>query len=296
MPTHRSASLSPPVKPSITRLDSCSLGRPIHLLPQLAEELREALNQSLRQHWNRRYQTRYEIVSAQFRAFEPRSAQPGAAGRWLQSRDAQEPLACMIERRLVLHMLAHRLGLQQSTEAAPDAPETATEERLLHALARSIAERSLRCLRMQEATAESSEASALSGWLSVTTPRTSPGAWRLELDLQAPDLASTRIQLVLDGALMDRVLRALSARQTSKRAARKEAPAQPLGRRLQLNLKARLLESQLPLSMVLGLRPGTLIPVHLDHATVEVEGAPLFHAQIAEHQGKLCLTSFQDME
>ena len=297
MPNTRSLPSSPA---SSTRLDSCSLGRPIHLLPQVVDELREALNQALRQHWNRRYHTRYEIVAAQFSPFVAQTDE-ALGGRWLQTRDASEPVACLIERRLVLHMLAHRLGLPADGPAAtPDTPETATEDRLLHALARSIAERSLRTLRelapAAPVTADAEASTTLGHWIPVTQPRPAPGAWLLSLELLAPDLAATRLLLVIDGRVMDGVLRALSARQRGSRVARAESAALPLSRRLPLTLKARLLERELPLAALLALRPGTLIPVHLDQATVQVEGAPLFQAQVAEHQGKLCLTSFQDME
>jgi flagellar motor switch protein FliM len=295
---HRPATSSPTAHATSPRLDSCSLGRPVHLLPQVAEALRETLNQLLRQHWNRRYNTRYEIVAARLTPFDAKAA--WGAGRWLQTRETTEAVACMIERRLVLHMLAHRLGLVAGAQPdmAIDTPETATEDRLLHALARSVAERCLRMLRglAPRDDAQTPEPAPPGAWVAVHAPHPAAGAWLLSLELQAPDLDTSRLLLVIDAHAMDGVLRALSARQRGARAARREASAQPLGRRLQLTLKAQLLESQLPLAQVLALRPGSLIPVHLEQAVVQVEGSALFQAQVAEHQGKLCLTSFQDME
>jgi len=75
------------------RLDSCTLGRPVHLLPQVAEELREALNQALRQSWNRRYRTRHEVVAAALHPFDPtaHAAMGERAGRWLQTKQPARP-------------------------------------------------------------------------------------------------------------------------------------------------------------------------------------------------------------
>ena len=122
------------------------------------------------------------------------------------------------------------------------------------------------------------------------------GAWLLSLDLCAPDLELTTVKLVIDGGVIDAELRALAAALRGTRGIRKAGATPSLGKRLPLLLKAQLLEQRLPLEAVLALKPGSLIPVHLEQATVRVEGAALFHAQVAEHQGQLCLTSFQDLE
>jgi len=72
--------------------------------------------------------------------------------------------------------------------------------------------------------------------------------------------------------------------------------AAELPRQLTLTLKARLLEQTLPLGELLDLRPGTVLPVRLKATEVLVDGSRLFTAAVAEHQGKLCLTSFADAE
>lgn len=288
------------------RLDSCTLGRPVHLLPQVAEELREALNQALRHSWNRRYRTRHEVVAASLQPFDPavHTQEVGdRAGRWLQTKTPARPLACWIERRYVLNLMNHRLGLAPpATETLPptpdDTPETATEERLLHALARSFSERCQHALRALSPTAETdddtlADSAGTAGWLPVTQPRMPAGAWVLKFQVHGQDLPNTQVLLAFEGHAMDGVLRTLAA---ANRSTRTETSPVPLSRRLHLTLKAQLLERQMTLHEVLQLRQGALIPVHLGQASVQADGNTLFQAQVAEHQGKLCLTSFQDME
>ncbi|WP_144007017.1 FliM/FliN family flagellar motor switch protein, partial [Pelomonas sp. KK5] len=63
-----------------------------------------------------------------------------------------------------------------------------------------------------------------------------------------------------------------------------------------LKLVARLLETELPLGELMALQPGAVIPVSLGATEVLVDGERLFTASVAEHQGKLCLTSFADAD
>ena len=73
-------------------------------------------------------------------------------------------------------------------------------------------------------------------------------------------------------------------------------PQAPLPNRLPLTLQARLLEQELPLGTLLDLHVGDVLPVRLGLADVLVDDSRLFKAAVAEHQGKLCLTSFEDAE
>jgi len=59
---------------------------------------------------------------------------------------------------------------------------------------------------------------------------------------------------------------------------------------------ARLVERPLTLGELMDLHEGDVIPVSLGLADVLVDGAPLMRAAVAEHKGKLCLTSFEDTE
>jgi flagellar motor switch protein FliM len=51
-----------------------------------------------------------------------------------------------------------------------------------------------------------------------------------------------------------------------------------------------------PLGSLLDLKVGTILPISLGVASVQIDNSPLFSAQVAEHKGKLCLTSFEDLE
>ncbi|RBH44204.1 hypothetical protein C3F00_038430 [Pseudomonas sp. MWU13-2860] len=66
---------------------------------------------------------------------------------------------------------------------------------------------------------------------------------------------------------------------------------------LRLRLNACLLRHELPLGEILDLKPGSVLAISLPpRAEVCVRGAPLFHARVAERQGKLCLAGFADAE
>jgi flagellar motor switch protein FliM len=181
--------------------------------------------------------------------------------------------------------------------ATAGTPPTATEDRLLHLLAGQFARQCVHGLA-QAASAGSDDAQdpapaddalPMQGG---ALPAFGPDAWELIATMRDGEQSST-LSLALAGAYLTPLLRHLSARQ---RPARPAAPQAPLDRRLSLTLQARLLERELDLGTVLDLRPGALIPIRLADATVLVEGSALMSAAVAEHQGKLCLTSFQDLE
>ena len=50
------------------------------------------------------------------------------------------------------------------------------------------------------------------------------------------------------------------------------------------------------LEALFGLKLGDVIPVTVGRADVLLDEARLFTAAVAEHKGKLCLTSFEDAE
>lgn len=282
-------------------LDPRSLGRPVHLLPQVAQRLREALQRTLVQPWNRRYHSRHELHALTLRPLTAASRGGGmddASPRWLRAIGPAGPLACRIDRPLVLALMARRLGLGPETAVATaDSPPTATEDRLLHLLAGQFASLCVQWLARAvlpegEAAQDLAPPAELPPMQGGALPAFGPDAWELVAEMRDGDQAST-LALALDGAYLLPLLRHLSSQQ---RAARPAAPQAPLDRRLALTLQARLLERELDLGSLLELRPGSLIPIRLADATVMVEGSALMSAAVAEHQGKLCLTSFQDLE
>lgn len=349
----------PTTPPRPAALDTRSLGRPVHLLPQVAQRLREALQRALVQPWNRRYHSRYELQALTLRPFAAQDAAAltpsGATARWLRANGPAGPLACRIDRPLVLALMARRLGLGADTAlATADTPPTATEDRLLHLLAGQFTGLSLQWLA-QAARPEDEAEQDLTPLTDLPALQSGPlptlnDAWTLTVAMrdmtpalppampanasfkpeaaEAPaepeadgayeqaDPAATpssaaavaadaapaaappqdmTLSLILDGAYLQPLLRRLSGQHRPARSG-SAVGAPPLTRRLTLTLQARLLERELDLGAVLDLAPGALIPIRLADATVMVEGSALMSAAVAEHQGKLCLTSFQDLE
>lgn len=285
-------------------LDPRSLGRPVHRLPRVAEALREALQRRLCQPWNRRYRAHYELQALTLKPLDP--AALGEAGRWLRAPgtpDGPGPLACRLERALVLGLMARRLGLPLEP-ARPDTiqatPPTATEERLHQQLARQLCTLSLQLLEQARTDQLGGADLPPATELGALTPASQPGlgadAWLMQLTIaQDPlDDAPLQVLLALDSGYITPLLHQLA--QAARAARPPSAPTQPLARRLNLTVQARLLEQPIALGDLLDLQPGALIPVRLADATVLVDNSPLMRAAVAEHQGKLCLTSFQDLE
>lgn len=270
-----------PRAPAALPLDPRTLGRPVHLLPRLADALREAFNEALRQQLNRRYRSDYQISEV---LFQPLDGVP-AAGRWLLGNGVAGPLACRIDRPLVLAVMAQRYGT--APESGSNPPETSSEERVQAWLSRLLLA-PLQALMLADA-----EAEAPGGLQAQMAPQLPAGSWLLRLSLREPGQGLvSKLVLAVGPAYMDRALQRLAP-------ARAPAPAVPrpaLARRLPLTLQARLLERPMLLGELLELRPGSLIPIHMGHAEVLVEGSRLFTASVAEHQGKLCLSSFEDAE
>ncbi|MBV8036787.1 FliM/FliN family flagellar motor C-terminal domain-containing protein [Roseateles sp.] len=270
---------APPTAPAV--LDPRTLGRPVHLLPQFTGQLREALGDLLRQH-NRRYRAHYQVGEVSLAPGQ------GEAGRWLVSDSAQGRMSCLLERSLVQSLMAHRYGATPT--AVANAQQTATEERLQALLCRQM----LGCA--QQALGQPATDLALHH---SPLPGLAPGSWMVRAAISEPGqgLAST-VLIGLDSACMDRLLRRLADEQPPRAPRPRTAPPQALARRLDVKLQARLLQQTLSLGELLDLRPGDLVPVRLNAKATQVlvDGSCLFTASVAEHQGKLCLTSFADAD
>jgi len=74
------------------------------------------------------------------------------------------------------------------------------------------------------------------------------------------------------------------------------AQGAPLPTRLTLTRVARLLQKDIPLGQLADLHVGDVIPISLGTTDVLIDDSRLFTATVAEHQGKLCLTSFADVD
>jgi flagellar motor switch protein FliM len=302
---------SPALSPRPAALDTRSLGRPVHLLPRVAVRLRETLHRQLCLPWNRRYHAHYDLREVTLQPLDRAAREAEAlldpdAGRWLHAMGPSGLVACRIDRMLVNGLMARRLGLAGGTaDPAPGdlstTPITATEERLLQALARQGCQLTLQGLaQLAQQGPDSDDGTAASELPALqvgSLPTNSTDAWEITLVVRDADAQPERdmsLRVVLDGAYLSPLLRQLAS--LHRGPSRAAVAVQPLARRLTLKLQARLLEQEMELGSVLDLAPGSLIPIHLADATVLVEGSALMRAAVAEHHGKLCLTSFEDLE
>ena len=71
---------------------------------------------------------------------------------------------------------------------------------------------------------------------------------------------------------------------------------EPLASGLSVKLEGRLASKEMTLEALFALKVGDIIPVSVGRADVLLDESRLFTANVAEHKGKLCLTSFEDAE
>src|SRR5205823_274142 len=72
--------------------------------------------------------------------------------------------------------------------------------------------------------------------------------------------------------------------------------AMEVSSKLQVKLDGRVVSKEITLGALFDLKVGDVIPVDMGRADVLLDEARLFTAAVAEHKGKLCLTSFEDAE
>lgn len=299
-------------------LDPCLLGRPVHLLPAFATRLAEALGAAMASPGGRRYWGAYRLESLAFeRAPDDRTL------RWLGVGGAYGQAAVAFERSLLLDLLEGRYARHtQGPNAAPRDPGvervTATEERLAATLAQQVAslvdERIADGLAAAGAAALATVAAApaaprLAKAGASIVPASAPGksGWVVRAVLRAqygrresddPGLAAPegRLWIGLDHGLMAHVLQGLMAERNGARGAGPRMAREPLASHLQVRLEGRLVSKEVTLAALFGLKVGDVIPVSVGRADVLLDDSRLFTAAVAEHKGKLCLTSFEDAE
>ncbi|UTH73143.1 FliM/FliN family flagellar motor switch protein [Chromobacterium sp. IIBBL 290-4] len=268
---------------SLQALDLRTLGRPTHLLPLFARALSQELEDFFDRELNRRYHAGFRIAA--LRQHLP--AQDELRWQWHQLGEWQ--LGSHIDRALLLGILDYRFGAPAAPEQAETAlpAETETERRLRRNLAERLLPRLARAIHKLGHTAPGEQ-----------TPRTLPyapvAAWQLEIELSDGDAPRGALRLRLDAAALDALLARLSSQRPAGVAPQAAGSFAEL---LKLKLSAALLEQTLPLGAILDLKPGSVLPVALQaRADVSVRGKPLFTAQVAERQGKLCLSGFHAAE
>jgi flagellar motor switch protein FliM len=292
-------------------LDPCLLGRPVHLLPAFAAGLAEAIGSEMASPGGRRHWGAYRLEQL---SFERAPEQPGL--RWLGVSGHYGVAAVAFERNLLLGLLEGRYARRQPapSAAAQQNPVmervTATEERLAVTLAQQLA--TLLDARVADGLARVDGAPvplpAAAG--AAVVPASAPGktGWVLRAVLRAqygrrdtdePTQAAPegQIWIGLDHALMACVLQGIKADRGAVRAAGgARMPREPLASRLEVKLEGCLVSKEVTLATLFGLQIGDVIPVSVGRADVLLDNSRLFTAAVAEHKGKLCLTSFEDAE
>lgn len=279
--------------PSLQVLDPRTLGRPVHRLDVFTQRFKADLDDSFAGSLNRRYRAGFRVESVGIS--RDLSAADGA--RWQAWSAGTGRIAFSVARPVLLSVLHYRYGLPSANALSEggnvhmaDTPETATEARLAESLGLQLVGVLARCidtLHDPAAVAEPVEFTLVPGAVRQ------PSGLMLTVTIREPSHAvDGTVRLCLDDAWVARLLRQLTPQREHKPAATQGADS-PLPS-LPVLLVARLLEKELPLGQVLDLRVGDVIPVHVGPADVLVDHTRLFRATVAEHQGKLCLTSFDD--
>ncbi len=275
-------------------LDPSLLGRPVHLLPKFARRFADALGSAMGGPGGRRYWGAWRLAHL---AFERAPEQDSL--RWLAVSGPLGNAAVAFERGLLLGLLDSRYGRKKSPGAAPTRDPaleriTATEERLAATLTGQLVEQLyLRVLDgLQGAGLEQTPPAALEAPVAAGAP--GKAGWVIRLDLQAaPGEAPSHAWIALDQGLMSHVLQGLKEERSSVRTQR---ASEPLATGLSVKLEGRLASKEMTLETLFALKIGDIIPVSVGRADVLLDESRLFTANVAEHKGKLCLTSFEDAE
>ena len=275
-------------------LDPSLLGRPVHLLPKFARRFADALGTAMAGPGGRRYWGAWRLAQL---AFERAPEEDGL--RWLAVSGPLGVAAVAFERGLLLGLLEGRYGKKGAGAAPARDPAlervTATEERLAATLTAQLVEQLYaRVLDgLQGAGVEDAPAAmALEAPVAAGAP--GKAGWVIRLDLQtAPGEPASQAWIALDQALMAQVLQGLKEERSSVRTQR---ASEPLATGLSVKLEGRLASKEMMLEALFALQVGDIIPVSVGRADVLLDESRLFTANVAEHKGKLCLTSFEDAE
>jgi flagellar motor switch protein FliM len=270
-------------------LDPCLLGRPVHLLPQFAVRLQDDLDAAM-QGSARRYWGGWRLDTVEF------GRVPQDAGlRWMAATGALGTVSVAFERGLLLTLLERRYG-GRSAAATPRDPGseriTATEERLVVVLTQQMID----LLYARVAASVAMEVAPKPVPAGAVAASTMPGksAWTVCVTVRDANGASGQFWIAPDQGLMATILGSLRPENPRTHAVR--GPAEPISSKLQVKLDGCLVSKEITLGSLFDLKVGDVIPVNVGRADVLLDEARLFTAAVAEHKGKLCLTSFEDAE
>jgi flagellar motor switch protein FliM len=270
-------------------LDPSLLGRPVHLLPQFATRLQDDLEAAM-QGSARRYWAGWRLEQVEFgRVPQDHSL------RWTAVLGALGTVAVTFERGLLLTLLERRYGGRGAgaTQRDPQTERvTATEERLSVVLTQQMVD--LLYGRVAASVAMDVAPRPVSANAVVASAMPGESNWALRVRVRDNNDNTGQFWIAPDQQLMAMILGTLRPENGRQAAAR--GPAEPLATKLQVKLDGRLVSKEITLGALFDLRVGDVIPVNVGRADVLLDEARLFTAAVAEHKGKLCLTSFEDAE
>lgn len=287
VPTTKTKLISPDAAAGYLPVDPCTLGRPFHLLGSFTNGLREQIAGYFERRFNRRYGAQIAVT----RLAVCRPDEIGPAGKWRHFRSATGRICFAPDRALLLSWLDYRYGGKeaggQSAPATDSVPETETELRLAAMLGIDLLDVLVGCL-------DASVTDGHGGFrLDHHGKPASALGLRVDLRDDVRDLDGT-LWFALDDAWLSRLLASVSQRR--KRESGSKPASVPLASQLQITLTTRLLTMEMSLGEILDTRVGDVIPVSIGPAEVLVDESPFFTASVAEHNGKLWLTSFEHLD
>lgn len=274
-------------------LDPATLGRPIHLLRNFSALLKDELTETLRTAFNRRYRAHFEVADVSISQFDGELPQ----ARWRTYGCPQGRIGFSVDRQLVLAILAYRYGATEKMPGEGDAlpPETASEERLAGNLGQTFSDLLVKCIEMRhgEAAADAEPVPPALAFMASGTP--AYGKWIVKAVIveTAFNMRGT-LYLTLDESWLARLLHNLAPLREKRGDSLVKTPV--AANQIPLMVVARLLEKEMQLADLLNMRVGEVIPISMRDADVLIDGSRLFTATVAENDGKLCLTCFEDAE
>ena len=315
-------------------LDPCLLGRPVHLLPAFANRLAETLGAAVAAPAGRRYWGAWRLASLSFErapeqaglrwlgvngpygmaavAFERALLLGLLEGRYARNapssaqRDPHAERVTATEERLAATLAQQLVALLDArvadglaaagVEPTPLTPNEASRAAVAPASAPGKTEWVLRIVLRAPYGAPAAAAPAAAAPVEADADGVAPADDVAAAPVAAPAPASQdgQIWIALDHALMAHVLQGLMDKRTGSRGPRRQS--EPLESSLNVKLDGRLVSKEVTLAALFALKVGDVIPVSVGRADVLLDDARLFTAAVAEHKGKLCLTSFEDAE
>lgn len=243
--------------------------------------------------FNRRYHAHFDITDVSVSQLNGEPPQE----RWLTYGCTLGRIGFSVDRQLVLAILAYRYGATDKIpgEGEPMPPETASEERLVRNLGQQFVDLLAKCIEIRHDTPAADEEPVTHALTFMAHGASAPGKWIIKAVITESTFSVRgTLYLTLDEAWITRLLHNLAPQRDKPRDRFASAPL--AANQIPLTVVARLLQKEMQLGDLFKIRVGEVIPIHMHDADVLIDGSRLFTATVAEHDGKLCLTCFEDAE